>query len=274
MEKKKIFINGKTDKKTAVKNAGGGVHKDHRSRLRQQFLDGGIDSCPDHQILEYFLFPFIPRKDTNVIAHELINKFGSLSAVFDADYEVLKTVKGMTDTAAANIALHYRIAGRISYDKAKKGEYLNTSYAVFKYVKSFMANLKVEQVYLLCLNNNFKLIRRVQMQTGIVNQTMIYLRQIAEIALQSGTTNIVIVHNHPSGNIEPSQNDIDVSCEMLTVFPVLEINLIDHIIVGSGDEYYSFRENEDFLTLRKSTSNKYRAELNDMFNIWNTKFKN
>jgi DNA repair protein RadC len=249
------------------------IHKDHRSRLRRQLLDGGIESCPDHQILEYFLFPFIPRRDTNVIAHELMNKFGSLSAVFDADFEELRTVGGMTEIAAANIALHYKITARISHDKAKKNDCLNTSYAVFKYVKSFMSNLKTEQAYLLCLNSGFKLIRRVLLQSGIVNQTAIYLRQIAEVALQCGATNIVVVHNHPSGDVRPSKNDIEASVEMLSVFPVLEINLLDHIIVGPYEEYYSFRENEQFLKIRKGMSDKYRKELNDAFNIWNREKK-
>ncbi|MDR2090262.1 MAG: hypothetical protein LBP62_01195 [Clostridiales bacterium] len=264
----------RTKRKPVQRSSGSaGVHKDHRSRLRRQLLDGGIDICPDHQVLEYFLFPFIPRRDTNVIAHELINKFGSLSAVFDADFEELRTVKGMTDIAAANIALHHKIASRINYDKAKKNDCLNTSYAVFQYVKSFMTNLKTEQAYLLCLNGGFKLIRRVLLQKGIVNQTAIYLRQIAEIALQCGATNIVIIHNHPSGDIRPSKNDIDASIEMLSVFPVLEINLLDHIIVGNNDDYYSFRENEQFLKIRNSMSDKYKSELNDAFYIWNSGHK-
>jgi DNA repair protein RadC len=249
------------------------IHKNHRSRLRKQFLDGGIENCPDHQVLEYFLFPFIPRKDTNVIAHELINKFGSLSAVFDAEVDALRTVKGMTDVAAANIALYYKIAARINLDKAKKNDRLSTSYAVFEYVKTFMRNLKTEQAYLLCLNGNFKLIRRVLLQKGIVNQTAIYMRQIAEAALQCGATNIVIVHNHPSGNTHPSKNDIEASIEMLSIFPALEINLLDHIIVGTDEEYYSFRENELFLDTRNGVADKYGAELNDAFYIWNSKDK-
>ncbi|MDR1905525.1 MAG: hypothetical protein LBQ27_01215, partial [Clostridiales bacterium] len=223
------------------------IHKDHRNRLRQQMLDGGTENCAEHQILEFFLFPFIPMKDTNVIAHELINKFGSLPAVFDADYEALRRVKGMTDIAAVNIALHNKITDRISYARAKKEDCLDTSFAVFKYVRSFMSNLTVEQVYLLCLNSGFKIIKRVLLQKGIVNQAAIYLRQIAEIALQCGATNIILVHNHPSNGVQPSESDISVSFEMLSIFPCLEINLLDHIIIGKGDEYYSFRENEEFL---------------------------
>ncbi|MDR3263438.1 MAG: hypothetical protein LBT30_03930 [Clostridiales bacterium] len=244
------------------------IHEDHRARLRKQFLEGGADNCSEHQILEFFLFPFIPRKDTNVLAHELIDRFGSLSKVFDADYYQLKKVKNMTDTAAANIALHNKICDRINFDKIKNSDCLDTTGAVYRYVKSFMSNFTVEHSYLLCLNNNFKLIRRVLLQKGIVNQTNIYLRQIAEIALQCGATNIVVIHNHPSGNVKPSISDIEISREMLAVFPSLEINLLDHIIVGGG-EYYSFRENEEFLSQRKKTANKYTAELNDAFNIWN-----
>jgi DNA repair protein RadC len=234
-------------------------------------LADGIDACPEHQILEYFLFAYIPMKDTNPLAHGLIERFGSLSKVFDTDYEALRSVKGMTDTAAAAIALHNRITNRINVDRLKKQDVLDTAFAVFRYAAAFMQNLAVEETHLLCLNGVFKLIKRVRLQRGIVNQTAVYLRQIALEAMQCGATNIIILHNHPSGNVFPSQSDIDVSREMLTVFPSLEINLLDHIIIGVGGEYYSFRDNQEFLRLRNGSASRYAPELNDAFNVWNGK---
>ncbi|MDR3293865.1 MAG: hypothetical protein LBT20_07185 [Clostridiales bacterium] len=246
------------------------IHKDHRKRVREHFLKGGLESCPEHQVLEFFLFPFVPQKDTNVIAHELINRFGSLSMVFDADYEELLTVKNMTVTAAAHIALFHGIEARINFDKAKKADYLITVGAANDYIKSLTDHLTVEQAYILCLNNRFKVIRCVPLQKGIVDQTAIYLRQIAEIAINSGATNVILIHNHPSGDVNPSDADNVITKDIVCVLPSLGVNLLDHIIVGRGD-HYSFRENDKLEEPRNELNSRYSNELNDAFNIWNTK---
>lgn len=250
---------------------GGGVvnvHKDHRERLRVQLLGGGIDSCHEHQILEFFLFPFTPQKDTNVIAHELINRFGSLSAVFDASYEELKGIKNITATAAANISLFHGIAARINFDKAKRNDKLDSVGAVYRYISSFTENLNAEHCYLICLDGSLRVVKRELMQRGIVCQTAIYLRQIAELAILNHAVHILVIHNHPSGNLRPSDADWEVTREMFRVFPALQIHLLDHIIVGRG-EYYSFRDSDEFWELRDSVSRAFSKDLNDAFLDWN-----
>jgi DNA repair protein RadC len=243
------------------------VHKDHRERLRSQLLAGGVESCHEHQILEFFLFPFTPQKDTNVIAHELINRFGSLSAVFGASFEELREVKNVTATAAANISLFHGIAARINFDKVKKNDILDSVGAVYRYISGFTENLNAEHCYLICLDGSLRVVKRQLMQKGIVCQTAIYLRQIAELAILNHAVHILVIHNHPSGNLRPSEADWEATREMFRVFPALQIHLLDHIIVGRG-EYYSFRDSDEFWELRNGVAPVFSKDLNDAFLDW------
>ena len=187
------------------------THKGHRERLKNRFLGTGLDSFTDVQALELLLFYAIPMKDTNPIAHALLNRFGSLSQVLDAPVEELKKVPGISDHAAVLLHLTTELARFYQVDSAQRVEVLTSLDACGAYLVPRFFGRKVETVFLLCLDAKCKVLCCRQIGEGSVNAASISVRKVVETALNANATSVVLAHNHPSGVALPSADDVQTT---------------------------------------------------------------
>ena len=211
------------------------VHKGHRERLKGRFLETGLDSFTDVQALELLLFYAIPQKDTNPIAHALLDRFGSLSQVLDAEAEELKKVPGISGHAATLLRLVTDLARFYQVDSAQRTEVLTSLDACGHYLVPRFFGRKVETVFLLCLDAKCKVLCCREVGEGSVNAASISVRKVVEAALSANATSVVLAHNHPSGVALPSADDVQTTRRIAAALSAVEINLIDHIVVAEGD---------------------------------------
>ena len=212
------------------------MHKDHRSRVKNRFLTEGLDNFEPHNILELLLFYSIPQKDTNELAHTLINRFGSLENVFDAPYQELLTVPGIKEHSATLIKMIPSLARRYSVEKNKMGKALYDLDAWGQYFVSRYIGIDVETVFLLLLDNKFNIIDCVKLHEGSVNSSAVNIRKMAEIIFAKKAPMVVLAHNHPSGVAIPSATDLTLTMDLLSAFRTLDIQLLAHVLVA-GDTY-------------------------------------
>ncbi len=227
--------------KNNVKN----IHEGHRERLRHRFLKDGLDGFEPHNVLELLLFFSIPMKDTNEEAHALINTFGSLSSVFDANFDDLCKVKGIGEKSATLIKLMPELFKKYEIDKVDNDDIvLNSCELVAKYVSKYFKGITDEQLYLLCLDSSLRVLCFEQVSSGTVNAAPINNRKIVELAYKYNAANIILVHNHPSGVVAPSRADINATISMAELLKSLGMKLNDHIIIGNRDDFFSFKRSE------------------------------
>ena len=203
------------------------IHDGHRQRLKQRFLEEGLESFTDIQVLELLLFFSVPRQDTNPIAHALLDHFGSLYQVLEAPVEELRKVKGVGDQSALLLSL--------MNDVAMREKILPTVQACGEYLVPFFFGRKVETVFLLCLDAKCKVLGCKEVGQGSVNSAGISVRKIVETALAANATTVVLAHNHPSGIAVPSSEDVQTTCRVAMALNAVEIQLADHIVVADGD---------------------------------------
>ena len=212
------------------------MHKDHRKHTKDRFLSEGLDSFEPHNVLELLLFYSIPQKDTNETAHMLINRFGSLSAVFDAPYDDLLTVPGISEHSATLIKLIPAISRRYAMEKNSKVTKLSSIEDIGKYLVARYLGVTEETVLLLLLDNKFGLIDCVKVHEGSVNSSAITMRKLIETALFKRASMVVLAHNHPSGVALPSSDDLFTTQQVKRAFDLFEIGMLAHIIV-EGDTF-------------------------------------
>lgn len=212
------------------------MHKDHRKHTKDRFLSEGLDSFEPHNVLELLLFYSIPQKDTNETAHMLINRFGSLSAVFDAPYDDLLTVPGISEHSATLIKLIPAISRRYAMEKNPKVTKLSSIEDIGKYLVARYLGVTEETVLLLLLDNKFGLIDCVKVHEGSVNSSAITMRKLIETALFKRASMVVLAHNHPSGVALPSSDDLFTTQQVKRAFDLVEIGMLAHIIVA-GDTF-------------------------------------
>jgi DNA repair protein RadC len=220
---------------------GGHMHAGHRERLKKRFLRDGLRGFEPHQILELLLFYGIPRRDTNPIAHELINTFGNLSGVLKASYDELLKVKGVTPGSAALICFCGQLI-REYYDSevSKKDIVLDSTEKMGEYILPKFFGERNERVLLVCLDNKCKVLHSSFVSEGSINATEISVRRILEQAIRNHATAVVVAHNHPSGFALPSVEDQKTTKVLTNALNVAGIQLVDHLIVAD-DDYVSLR---------------------------------
>ena len=211
------------------------VHTGHRQRLKGRFLETGLDSFTDVPALELLLFYAIPQKDTNPIAHALLDRFGSLSQVLDAKTEELKQVPGISEHAATLLRLVTELGRLYRVDSAQRTEVLASIDAWGAYLVPRFFGRRVETVFLLCLDAKCKVLCCREMGEGSVNAASISVRKVVETALSTGATFVVLAHNHPSGVALPSADDVQTTHRIAAALEAVEVNLIDHIVVAEED---------------------------------------
>ena len=211
------------------------IHNGHRERLKARFLEEGLDNFTDIQALELLLFYAIPQKDTNPIAHALLDHFGSLSRVLEADVEELKKVPGISDHSATLLALVTELGRYYQVDCAQRVEVLTTLDACGAYLVPRFFGRSNETVFLLCLDAKCKVLCCKEIGEGSVNSTSISIRKVVETALSANATTVVLAHNHPSGVALPSSEDVQPTRRVAAALSAVEVHLADHIVVAEGD---------------------------------------
>lgn len=212
-----------------------GIHDGHREKKRQQFLQHGLDSFADHEVLELLLFYAIPRKDTNPIAHALMDRFGSLDAVLAAPVEELCRVKGVGESAAALLKLTPQVYRRSRIAAAERERVLNSSQRAGDYLLELFTGETAEVLYELCLDRKGKLLACRRVGEGGVSSINVDLRKIVENALLTGASGVILSHNHPSGIALPSADDCAATVRVKEALGTVGLVLVDHIVVADGD---------------------------------------
>lgn len=212
------------------------MHENHRDRLKNRFLTEGIDAFDPHNVLELLLFYSIPQKDTNELAHTLIDRFGSLANVFDAPFDELMEIPGIKAHSATLLKLIPSLSRRYALDKNHESNTLASMDKIGAYLVDKYFGINVETVYLMMLDNKFGVIDCVKIHEGSVNSAAITLRRLVELALYRRASMVVLAHNHPSGVPIPSSDDIFTTREIKRAFDIMEIKMLGHILVA-GDKY-------------------------------------
>ena len=226
-------------------------HERHRKRVRDKFLAGGFnDGTPDHEILEMVLFYSIPRRDTNELAHTLIDTFGSLSGVFKASADELMKVEGIGENSVALIKLIMEVARAYARDEKKKAAYFSSMDEIGTYLLGRYAGIKEEMFTLLSLNSAGKMLSFDEIARGDISQVAVSTRKILETVIRTGANAVVLAHNHPGGIAIPSSEDLSATEAVKNVLAHLDVKLLDHLILAEGD-YVSLRQSEKFTYLFK-----------------------
>ena len=210
-------------------------HQGHRARKKRQFRDFGLDAFADHEALELLLFYAIPRQDTNPLAHELLNRFGSLSAVMDASVEELTAVSGMGENTALLLHLVPALARRAAMPPSGRAVILNSPSAVGRYLLQRYAGEVREVVYELCLDQKGKLLACCRVAEGSGASADFNVRTVLMNAIRCGASVVVLSHNHPSGLALPSPADQAATDRVQRALDTVGIQLLDHIVVADGD---------------------------------------
>lgn len=204
----------------------------HRARLRARLLGGGSEALADYEILEYLLFAAIKQGDTKPAAKALITRFGSLAGVLSADAKALQAVKGIGETSAAAIKSVALAARRMARIEVEQKPVLGSWQALLDYLTIDMAHLTVERVRVLYLNTQNRLVLDQHVADGSIDEAAIHPREVIRQALDIGASALILVHNHPSGNPEPSRADIQITGRIAEAGRLLGIVVHDHIIIG------------------------------------------
>ncbi len=204
----------------------------HRERLRDRFREAGTNALSDYELLELLLFRAQPRRDMKPIAKALLEKFGSFAEVIAAPEQRLAEVDGIGEASITELKIVHAAASRMLRDKVKKQPVLSSWSAVLDYCRTAQAFADREQFRILFLDKRNQLIADEVQQTGTVDHTPVYPREVVKRALELSATAIVLVHNHPSGDATPSRADVDMTKQIVDVARNLGIEVHDHIIVG------------------------------------------
>lgn len=218
-----------------------GVHDGHRDRLKSRFAEHGLESFNDINALELLLFYAIPRKDTNVMAHDLVDRFGSLSGVFDASLRELTEVPGIGENTALLIKLVPQMMKKCQLSKVNDIRVFRSSNDLGRFLVPRFMDERDELALLLCLDSRKSLICCRVLNRGVVNAVDITVRRLVELALKNKAASLVLAHNHPDGIALPSREDEAFTRKAGEALRLMGMELVDHIIVA-GDRYFSMQD--------------------------------
>lgn len=223
------------------------LHSGHRDRVREKYLTDGFETFHDHQILEMLLFYAVPRRDTNELAHRLLNQFGSISSVFDAPLEVLMDC-GLSKNAAVYLKMLADISGIYVRDKFHNDHKVINDDNIGERILPFFLSADNEQVLLLLLDAKGKELFSGIISKGSVSASEIYTRKIIRLAVKYHACGAVIAHNHPSGIPLPSKSDISATIMLKKALSAVGMRLLDHLIVADN-EFLSLASLDEYMRI-------------------------
>lgn len=215
------------------------IHQGHRKKVKSRYYETGLTGMPEHNILEFLLFFGIPQKDTNDLAHELINRFGSFSGVLEAKMSDLMDVKGMTENAACLLTLFLPVYKKYTEDLHKKRPIMSARKDYVKYLKNlYLDSPNNERVYILCFDSNNRLIACRKISEGDFSSALFDIRKIASAVLEVNAKKVILSHNHPNGQLEPSRDDCKITKDLSDLLSLFKVKFVDHVII-TDTSYFS-----------------------------------
>ena len=239
------------------------IHEGHRDRLRNKFLKSGFETFDPHNVLELLLFYSIPRKDTNEIAHELIKQFGSLRAVFEANFEDLLKVKGISKNSATLIKMVPKITQEYINDSFKSANVFDTVDKIGEFFVNKYLGVQNEVVYAMLLNDRHELLELVMIHEGSVNSALVPTRKIVDAVVKYNASSVVLAHNHPNGLACPSTNDINTTIDLIQTFKIFDIKISEHFVVA-GNKYVPIVRSTPSLCSRVNTEDAFFETIVDL----------
>lgn len=209
---------------------GKNLHKNHRKRMRERFLNAGIESFAEHEILELLLYAAIPQRDVNELAHELIKEFGNISNLFSAPVERIKNVSGAGEHVAVTIKLIPEIY-RYTQLKSIQKEVFPDPESWFKLFSKAFIGATREHVYMLCLDSKFHQLALKDVSSGTAKNAVVNMSLIMKEAVTRGSAYVVLAHNHISGSLVPSKQDLCLTQSVKQALYPAGIELLDHLII-------------------------------------------
>lgn len=219
----------------------GSVHDGHRDRMKRQFAEHGGEGVNDIQFLEMLLYYAIPRRDTNELAHALLERYGSVRGVLDAEPSDLQKVEGMGENTALFLKTVREALRRYMTSPLQETAYICSSSDAGRYFLPILQYETEEKVYLMCLNGRGGLIACTQIASGTLCAVNVSIRRIVDDAVRRRAASVVLAHNHPAGFALPSAEDRAFTQELKRALALMDIRLMDHIIVAECD-YVSFAQ--------------------------------
>ena len=217
------------------------MHKGHRQRTKARFAEHGLDNFNDVNVLELLLMYALPRRDTNALAHALLERFGSLSGVLEASYAELKKTPGLGESASVLLMLIPAVSRRYLINKTPEGEMIDSPTKAGRYLIPFFTYERCEVVLVLLLDARRRVLCCQEVSRGVVNAAEINTRRIATLALERNASYVILSHNHLSGNPTPSMEDERSTRALRDALAVVGVELSDHIVVA-GCDYVSLQE--------------------------------
>jgi DNA repair protein RadC len=214
----------------------------HRQRIKKKYAKNGITGWHEYEVLELALSYAIYRKDTKLIAKDLLTRFKTINGVLDADKKDLETIPGISEHTSLLLKLLKDLAILYMENGIHNRDLLSSPQVVYDYLQTSLKGSADEKFRMLFLDSRNKLIAVETFESGTVNFSVVYPRKVVERALYNHAVGVIIAHNHPAGSLEPSPEDQDVTNAIRAALKTVEITLLDHIIIGNND-YYSFRDN-------------------------------
>lgn len=216
----------------------------HRQRIKEKYEKSGITGWLDYEVLELALSYAIPRKDTKSVSKDLLSRFKTINGVLDADRKDLETIAGVSEHTALFLKLLKDVAILYMEQGIHNRDLLSSPQVVYDYLRTTLKGAADEEFKMLFLDSRNQLITVETFESGTVNRSVVYPRKVVERALYNHAVGIIIAHNHPSGTLQPSQDDKEITKAIKDALKTVEITLLDHIIIGNND-YYSFRNNNE-----------------------------
>lgn len=240
-------------------------HAGHRLRLKARFLKEGLEGFEEHQILELLLFYVVPQKDTNELAHILLERFGSIARVMDAPLKELMMVPGIGEHAASLFKLIPQISSVYEESRFENMQELSTTRVAAEYIRRLFIGKDYEQMVLVCLDKQLRVLGAPILHHGTVDEITVYPRLVVETAISNHAVSVILAHNHPGGSLKPSSSDMRVTRKLMRALDGVGIEMLDHVIVA-GKEYFSFlqrgilpkekKDEEDEMPEKKTLTNK------------------
>ena len=197
-------------------------------------INGGADAIADYEVLEVLLFAARPRGDTKPLAKALIRHFGTLGAVLSASAEELQGVEGVGEAAVASIAVVREAAKRLAATQIADKPLLSSFDALLEYCRIHVSHAKNEEFHLLFLDTKNRLLKHERQGVGTVDQAPVYVREVLRRALELGASNMIMLHNHPSGDPTPSRADIEITNRVIEAGQPLGVKVHDHLVIGKS----------------------------------------
>lgn len=213
------------------------IHEGHRQRLMDTVFEAGLDSLSNIQVVEFMLFYVFPRGDVNPLAHRLVDRFGDVANIIDADINELMSIEGIGKRAAKAIICLGELFNKVNDCRAQRYDYLSSTEEVCDYFEELMRFMTVENLYLVAIDHKCRVIGKKKLTSGSVKNVGITPLAIANFISSTKPGGIIIAHNHPNGYAKPSKADIDATNKVIPLIENLGVKFIEHVIVGNDGIY-------------------------------------